>query len=104
MGGACNCQDGYEAQGDSLSCKEKPNVLMIALFTIGSAICMALGVIICTFIRMRGSQQIHAENRKRNTQGNAEIEIYYSADDPQHAMENTSNMFWNSKSYEYKPE
>lgn len=77
---------------------------MIALSTIGSAICMALGVIICTFIRMRGSQQIHAENRnrKRNT-ANAEIEIYYSAEDP-HAMENTSNMFWNSKSYEYKSE
>ena len=45
---------------------------MIVLSTIGSAICMVLGFIVCAFIRMRrGSQQIHAETRKRNTQGNA---------------------------------
>lgn len=72
---------------------------MIVLSTIGSAICMVLGFVVCAFIRMRGSHQIHADKKKRSGERQIDIQIYNNAEN---ADNNTSNMFWNTKTYVYR--
>lgn len=76
---------------------------MIVLSTIGSLLCMVIGAVLCAVVRMRrGGHQVHAEKKKgRRNSPNIEIEIYegYDCD----VGENNSNLFWNTKSFEYKP-